>query len=104
MRPTYPACGRSAQRRPRRCANPPPGVIEIHRAGRHGVKTCSSKPQEDHPMHAFRKMLVATVAVAALAPSTALAHDSYHSGAGVPRGQIEASQYTVEITGSNAVA
>jgi hypothetical protein len=55
-------------------------------------------------MHAFRKMLVGTVAVAALAPSTALAHDSYHSGGGVPRGQIEASQYTVEITGSNAVA
>jgi hypothetical protein len=54
-------------------------------------------------MHAFRKMLVGAVALAALAPSTALAQDSYGSGPGVPRGQIEASQYTIEVTGSNAV-
>jgi hypothetical protein len=55
-------------------------------------------------MHAFRKMLVGAVALAALAPTSALAQDGYGSAPGVPRGQIEASQYTVEITGSNAVA
>jgi hypothetical protein len=55
-------------------------------------------------MHAFRKMLAGTIALAALAPSVALAQDAPSSGPGVPRGQIEAAQYTVKITGSNAVA
>jgi hypothetical protein len=54
-------------------------------------------------MHAFHKLLVGAAAVAALVPSTALAQDAHDSGPGVPRGQIEATQYTVEVTGSNAV-
>jgi hypothetical protein len=60
--------------------------------------------QEDHHMHAFHKMLVGAVALAAFVPSAALAQGASNSGPGVPRGQIEAAQYTVEITGSNAVA
>jgi hypothetical protein len=55
-------------------------------------------------MHAVHKMLVGAVALAALAPSVALAQGAPSPGPGVPRGQIEATQYTVQITGSNAVA
>jgi hypothetical protein len=55
-------------------------------------------------MHTFPKILAGAVALAALVPSVALAQDAPSSGAGVPAGQIEAAQYTVEITGSNAVA
>jgi hypothetical protein len=49
-------------------------------------------------------MLVVAVALAASVPSVALAGDAPNSGPGVPRRQVEATQYTVEITGSNAVA
>ena len=55
-------------------------------------------------MHAFPRMLAGAVALAAFVPSTALAQGTSNSGPGVPRGQIEAAQYTVQITGSNAVA
>jgi len=55
-------------------------------------------------MHTFHKMIVGAVALAACVPSAALAQGASDSGPGVPRGQIEAAQYTVEITGSNAVA
>jgi hypothetical protein len=55
-------------------------------------------------MHAFHKLFVGAVALAAFVPSAALAQGASDSGPGVPRGQIEAAQYTVEITGSNAVA
>lgn len=50
------------------------------------------------------KMLISACAVAAAVPAVGLAQDAPSPGAGVPRGQIEASRYTVEITGSNAVA
>jgi hypothetical protein len=49
-------------------------------------------------------MFVVAASLAALVPSVALAQDAPRPGAGVPGGQIEASRYTVEITGSNAVA
>ena len=55
-------------------------------------------------MHMLHKMLVATVALAAFAPSVALAQDAPSPGPDVPRGQIEATQYTVQVTGSNAIA
>jgi hypothetical protein len=55
-------------------------------------------------MHAFPRMLAGAVALAALVPSAALAQGAPDSGPGVPPGQIQATQSTVEITGSNAVA
>jgi hypothetical protein len=55
-------------------------------------------------MHSFHRVLVATLALAAFVPSVAVAGDAPNAGPGVPRGQIEATQYTVKITGSNAVA
>jgi hypothetical protein len=48
-------------------------------------------------------MCAAAVTLAALVPSIALADYAPKPSAGVPRGQIEATQYTIEITGSNAV-
>jgi hypothetical protein len=59
---------------------------------------------EDQFMYAIHKTFLAAVALAALVPSVALAQGALDPGAGVPRGQIEATQYTVEITGSNAIA
>jgi hypothetical protein len=55
-------------------------------------------------MHVFRKLFVGALALAAFVPSVALAQGAADSGAGVSRGQIEATQYTVRISGSNAVA
>jgi len=55
-------------------------------------------------MDTFHKLFVSAVALAACVPSTALAQGASASGPGVPRGQVEATQYTVEVTGSNAVA
>jgi hypothetical protein len=55
-------------------------------------------------MHAFHKLFVGAVSLAAFVPSAALAQGAADSRPGVPRGQIEAAQYTVEISGSNAVA
>jgi len=55
-------------------------------------------------MHAFHKILIAAVTLAAVVPSVAFAESAPRSGPGVPRGQIEATQYTIKITGSNAVA
>jgi hypothetical protein len=55
-------------------------------------------------MHHSLKALAGACALAAAVPAVGLAQDAPKPGPGVPRGQIEASQYTVEVTGSHAVA
>jgi hypothetical protein len=55
-------------------------------------------------MSTIHKLCAAAATLAALAPSVALAQDAPSPGPGVPRGQIEATRYTVKITGSHAVA
>jgi hypothetical protein len=55
-------------------------------------------------MHHSLKLLGGVCVLAAAVPAVGLAQGAPKPGAGVPRGQIEASQYTVEVTGSNAIA
>jgi hypothetical protein len=54
-------------------------------------------------MHASQKILAGAVALATLIPSAALGQGALDSGPGVPAGKIEASVYTVKVSGSNAV-
>lgn len=55
-------------------------------------------------MHHSLKLVAGVCVLAASVPAVGLAQDAPKPGPGVPRGQIEATQYTVKVTGSNAVA
>ena len=54
-------------------------------------------------MHRSALLIAATCAVALVPATSALAQSAPDPGPGVPAGQIELSQYTVQVTGSNAV-
>lgn len=55
-------------------------------------------------MHHSLKLVAGVCVLAASVPAVGLAQGASKPGPGVPRGQIEATQYSVKVTGSNAVA